>query len=317
MAAFNGQRFLAEQLESIEAQTRQPDEILIVDDASTDGTVALLSEFQARNPGRVEVRVAEANRGVDASFAAAIGACSADLILPCDQDDRWHPEKIERLAGEAESQPALGLVASDSSVIGEDGEELEPSFWRRMGVSNREVRRCNDGDAFRVLVRHPFVSGHGMLFRRDLLSLALPVPAAWTYDEWLDVILSAQAPVRLLQSRLTCHRLHSRQAVGHGGESHLQRLRTLRLSREKAAIDRQLMRAEALKNRLESVGQPSELRPTVHETVVARIEFIRARRMMRDSGRPRRWLLIARELASGRYWSVGRGLLAVIRDLAS
>lgn len=316
MATFNGERFLAEQLESLETQTRRPDELVIVDDASTDGTVAILREFADRHRGRVRLRLSKENRGADLTFAEALGHCTADLVFPCDQDDRWHPEKIERIAREVEERADLGLVASDSSLIGEHGEEIEASFWRRMGVADWEVRSCNGGEAFRVLIRHPFVSGHAMAIRRQLLSRAFPVPSAWTYDEWLNVFTTAQAPALLLRECLSSHRLHSRQTVGHSRESLRAKLRGHDRRRERFAFDRQVDRADALVDRLTELAKLSVLEPKVESVARERRRFVRARRRMRDSGLARQLLLIAREMASGRYWRVGRGVLALARDLS-
>ncbi len=96
-------RFVADQLRSIAAQTRPVDEVVVCDDGSTDGTVDAVAAFAAASP--VPVRVVRNARqlGVTKNFEQAVGLCTGDVVLLCDQDDVWHPDKVavllDRLAG--------------------------------------------------------------------------------------------------------------------------------------------------------------------------------------------------------------------------
>lgn len=93
LATYNGAQFLSQQLNSLYSQTRIPDEIVVSDDGSTDGTLDILEDFHRRyglnysvNPGP---------HGVNHNFYRAISLCTMDYIAICDQDDVWLPEKIE------------------------------------------------------------------------------------------------------------------------------------------------------------------------------------------------------------------------------
>ncbi|MBP7449505.1 MAG: glycosyltransferase, partial [Flavobacteriales bacterium] len=99
MATHNGAAFVEEQLNSIVQGTHLPDELIIVDDASTDGTWDLLTEWRKRVPidGVILVRN-DVNLGPTASFIKALDRSTGDLVLFADQDDKWSPEKIETLA---------------------------------------------------------------------------------------------------------------------------------------------------------------------------------------------------------------------------
>src|SRR5258708_3955131 len=95
MCSYNGARFLREQLESIATQTRLPDELIIFDDRSTDETIEIIDAFvkHARFPVRVEI--SESTRGATKNFEKAIALCQHEIITLADQDDVWHPNKLE------------------------------------------------------------------------------------------------------------------------------------------------------------------------------------------------------------------------------
>src|SRR5207342_3398167 len=93
MCVYNGERFLRDQLDSLLAQEDVDLEIVIVDDCSTDGSLALLLVYAAGD-ARIRVVANEKNLGHLNSFAKCMGLCSHALIAPSDQDDLWHPRKL-------------------------------------------------------------------------------------------------------------------------------------------------------------------------------------------------------------------------------
>jgi len=95
LATFNGERFLREQLESLYAQTRLPDEVIVCDDASTDKTVFILEEY--RQKYGLKYYVNDSGIGCNKNFSKAMSLCTGDYICICDQDDIWLPQKIETL----------------------------------------------------------------------------------------------------------------------------------------------------------------------------------------------------------------------------
>lgn len=99
LTTYNGQRFLLQQLDSLLAQTRRPDEVVVCDDASSDDTWALLETYAAQHP-ELKIHRNPVSLGVDRNFLQAMALCSGTYLMLCDQDDVWLPEKIERsLAG--------------------------------------------------------------------------------------------------------------------------------------------------------------------------------------------------------------------------
>ena len=105
MCTYNGARFVAEQLESVAAQTRPPSELVVCDDRSTDGTARLVEQFAARAPFPVRLFVNERNLGSTANFGRAVTLAEGDLVALCDQDDVWRPEKLEPTEGKPKPRP--------------------------------------------------------------------------------------------------------------------------------------------------------------------------------------------------------------------
>lgn len=172
MATYNGERYLWQQLESLAMQARLPDELVVTDDQSTDATVALVERFSRQAPFPVHLEVNESRLGPTQNFGRALSLCRGDLILLCDQDDVWLPEKIRAHVELASTGGEAACWVLDALMA--DG-ELRPT-----GAS--KMQRIADAG----LPVTAMVMGCCTAFRRDLLDLLLPIPAtADAHDNWL------------------------------------------------------------------------------------------------------------------------------------
>ncbi len=114
---FNRQQQLSVALDSVLQQTRPVDEIVVVDDGSTDGTQAMLEEYVHRHTD-VSIRViCQVNQGPSAARNAGIQAASGDLIAFLDDDDIWLPKKTELQLSVFLSDPQLDLLGCASNII--------------------------------------------------------------------------------------------------------------------------------------------------------------------------------------------------------
>ena len=127
IATYNGEHFLREQLDFVLAQTLLPSEIIIQDDNSTDGTWAVLQEYQQRYPDLIRLYKNEKGLGAHLNFEKAFQEVTADYIAPCDQDDIWMPEKLER-SYIALKEGGYSLVACKEVILYEDGSKV-PNFY--------------------------------------------------------------------------------------------------------------------------------------------------------------------------------------------
>jgi glycosyltransferase involved in cell wall biosynthesis len=219
MAAYQGARFIRQQLHSIAAGTVLPDELVICDDGSTDETVAIIERFANSAPFPTRVIRHPENLGTLRAFGTAIANCSGSIIVLCDQDDIWHPDRIEALLAEFEHQPEAQLAFSDADLIGPRGESLG-TFWPMVGVTSRH-RHLLAHEPFGLLVARPMVGGCTMAMRADFAEILLPMPrfevgafGPLVHDRWLSMALSAFGPFALVPRPLLSYRLHSEQQIG-------------------------------------------------------------------------------------------------------
>lgn len=175
MATYNGATYLQEQLDSFLAQTRQPDELVVCDDGSTDATLDILGRFRQRAPFAVQIRCNEANLGFTKNFEKVLRLCSGDLIFLSDQDDVWSAAKIDVMEKVFLSNPAKLLVVHDGKLV---DEKLE---WHGATKLSQVIAGFGTGNAL--------VMGALTAIRREFLSWALPVPERIIgHDVWLHNI---------------------------------------------------------------------------------------------------------------------------------
>lgn len=98
MATYNGERYIIEQLDSIRTQSRPVNEVVIRDDRSSDRTVAIVEDYIARHDlDGWNIAVNERNLGYADNFHSAMLQTTGDLVVFCDQDDVWLPNRIEQM----------------------------------------------------------------------------------------------------------------------------------------------------------------------------------------------------------------------------
>jgi len=183
---------LRAQLDSIRAQTRDGWVCVISDDCSSDSGFAEL-ERQVAGDDRFLVSRASERLGFLRNFERAIcmAPAAAGLISLADQDDRWHPDKLEVLAGALAGAPRSLLAYSDVRIADAAGRVLSDTYFFE--------RRNNAGSMASMLVTNN-VTGAASLFRRELLATALPLPPGGTgqelyHDHWLALCAMATAPL--------------------------------------------------------------------------------------------------------------------------
>lgn len=110
LSTYNGSAFVIEQLESILSQSVQPDSVYIVDDCSSDNTVEIVKRFIEKNGLSWNFSQNEKNKGWMQNFYDLLSSANEDLIFLCDQDDVWHPKKIEFMKDAMEKNEKIGLL---------------------------------------------------------------------------------------------------------------------------------------------------------------------------------------------------------------
>jgi glycosyltransferase involved in cell wall biosynthesis len=205
LATFNGERFLEAFLESVCDQTRAPDRIVVVDDASTDGTLEILEYFATQLP--LEIYRRASNGGHRVAFSEALERTREDFVVFADQDDVWEANKIATLLmniGDAD------LVHSDARVIDEEGQLIHESWHGFMG---HPVLHSTE----KYLLGWNNVTGCTAMLRGSLRTKVLPIPAGVpVHDWWLALYASLGRGIRYVDMPLIRYRLHGGNAVGAG-----------------------------------------------------------------------------------------------------
>ena len=172
MATYNGERFLTLQLRSLILQDRQPDELVVSDDSSSDATVTMLEQLCTRTSFKMTILRNENNLGYAGNFNRALTECTGDLIFLADQDDWWFPEKMAQMARWAEEQPDVAIFACDAELT---DLKLVPSGRSKLG----QIKALG-------MPKSAFVMGCCLAIRREFLDLVLPIPAkALAHDTWV------------------------------------------------------------------------------------------------------------------------------------
>ena len=212
MATYNGAGFIAEQLASFAAQTRLPDELVVTDDGSTDATLDIVERFAATAPFPVRIHRNPARLGYRANFMSNFDRCRSELIAVSDQDDIWHPEKLE-IAAAAFDDPETLLFCHDAWLV------------------DAEARRLGGADIIRLPPRspplsfYPFINplGFTIVFRRALLDFSEDWQASldtWepgnrmAHDQWLCFIASTYGTIAFSDEKLVDYRQHGGNAYG-------------------------------------------------------------------------------------------------------
>lgn len=139
MSTYNGERFLAEQIESLLRQSWKNMEILIRDDGSTDNTPDILRRY---GEDYKNIRVFQGgNRGVSGSFFELLRKSDADYVAFCDQDDIWLEEKIEAAIGKLEQERGPALYCGNKILVDSEGKAMakQDSRKRKPGFGNAVV----------------------------------------------------------------------------------------------------------------------------------------------------------------------------------
>ena len=202
MAVHNGGRFLSEQVGSILAQLHDDDELVIVDDASSDGSVAWLESL---GDTRVKLHLNPSNLGIRATFERGFSLARHDIVFLSDQDDAWVAGKRDAFVAAFQRDRSVVVVLSDSELIDSDGALISPSFMATRGGFR--------GDWWNTVVKNRYL-GCSMAVRRSLFASALPIPvAAPMHDMWLGAIGSIVGDVTYLPKIYLRYRRHGHNAT--------------------------------------------------------------------------------------------------------
>jgi glycosyltransferase involved in cell wall biosynthesis len=214
LAAYNGEKYIVEQLESLLAQTITGFHLYIRDDCSIDNTWHILQKYQAMYPEKITIERADTNIGAKYNFMQLMTKIRDDYIFLCDQDDIWLPDKIETAMSKMrEMEDEFGrdmplLVHTDLVVVDDNKNVMYPSF--------RKVMNANyEGTALRNLLIQNVVTGNTVVYNRALASLVIANPSFMImHDWWLGLIAAAFGKIGHIHKQTILYRQHTSNEIG-------------------------------------------------------------------------------------------------------
>lgn len=213
VAAYNGIRYIFEQLDSIRNQSRPADEVLILDDKSTDGTFEAVQKYICENHlSGWKVIANQANVGWKRNFKKGFDLCRGDYVFPCDQDDVWHRDKIEKMERVMEENSRILLLASNYQVFTSDNATVELAYRRDMKLQRDDgtVEKMSF-DAQWCYIKKP---GCAYCFRRSFYDAIQSMwNEAYAHDAQLYRWAHLMGGLYLLNLRLFEYRRHGDNAT--------------------------------------------------------------------------------------------------------
>ena len=216
LASCNGEKFIAEQIESLLKQTETGWELFVHDDGSTDRTPEILRRFEARVPDRIHVLDGPPCGGAKDNFLWMMRDVRAPYVMFCDQDDVWLPEKVELTLGEMKRLEVKHggekplLVFTDLRVT---DERLNPIAERLSAYQKLDSGRIKPQE----LMIQNVVTGCTVMLNRALAALAIrPESTAGIimHDWWCALIGASFGAVSYVDRALVLYRQHGGNSVG-------------------------------------------------------------------------------------------------------
>lgn len=229
LATYNGEKFLAEQIDSILTQTVTEWKLIIRDDGSTDRTSAIIQQYRDRHPDKIVwLQDNDFKLGVTKNFERLLKYSDGEYIMFCDQDDIWLPHKIETCLRKLQTmEREYGvdiplLVYTDLSVCDERGELIAESFWKYQG-GNPSIPL----NYAKALIQNS-ATGNTFIFNRHLSKISLPFPQeAVMHDWWIALCGLYLGKIDYITEQTISYRQHIQNVSGKKGRSILPMLKKI------------------------------------------------------------------------------------------
>jgi glycosyltransferase involved in cell wall biosynthesis len=218
LASYNGEKYLSEQVLSIQGQTIANWTLLVRDDGSKDQSKGIVEKF-AGSDNRIRIANDELGRlGATRNFGALMQMAvteDADIVFFSDQDDVWLADKmLKQLQSLSDLENRYGkrlplLTYSDMEVVDEDLRQIHPSFMRY------QRQQHEPRNPIHVLLTQNFVAGCTIAINRALLDFASPLPdKIHLHDWWLAVCAAACGQIGYIDEPLLRYRQHPSNKIG-------------------------------------------------------------------------------------------------------
>lgn len=206
MAAYNGARHIGEQISSILSELQDNDELVIVNDSSTDNTAEVI-----RSVGDPRIRLieAESNAGYVRTFERALGEARGRFVFLSDQDDVWIPGRVELMIS----------ALADHEMVVSNCEHVDgtPGTFHELRLRSSDSRHAVR-NILGIVIGYRLHWGCAMAFRASMLEQILPFPPymSESHDQWIAMVGNVNKSIVYLDEDTIRHRLHGENLTPHG-----------------------------------------------------------------------------------------------------
>ena len=223
LCTYNGERYIAEQLNSILSQTILPKEIIVSDDGSSDRTLEIAENILKASSVKYKIVKNTENHGVTNNFCNAISLCSETVIFTSDQDDVWMNKKAETILKIFGKNEKALLVFTDGELVDQDLKPLNCNMWKSVGITDKMI----EGNRwFEYMLNRCLVTGATMAFKRELFSINEEIPSSWLHDGWLAWKAAVRDGLVPCKEKLILYRQHKGNVVGMSKITSLTRIKS-------------------------------------------------------------------------------------------
>lgn len=221
IALYNSMRFIEEQLNSIRRQILPVDEVVMVDDCSTDGTYDFVSEYITKNNiSNWLLFQHRENKGYIKTFREAINVCHGDIIILCDHDDVWLENKTQIVRDEFDKNPDMTVLATSFIQIDESGNNIKIHQKHNHG-NNNLIRRKIEKEALTKMTVYDVVvynisPGCTCAFRSRIKAKFMSVKGVLPHDWILTTIGACEGSLYYLDIVTTKYRIYTGNTIGLG-----------------------------------------------------------------------------------------------------
>ena len=235
MTTYNGEKYLAEQIDSILAQSYSDFELIISDDCSTDATRTILKEYEKKDR-RIKLHFNEINLGFKKNFEQVIKLCSGGFIALSDQDDVWTENHLEILMSNIGSADLIGAdaIMTDS--------HLNPLGYTMQDATGIKLENPNSDFLFLHELYSNIFQGTACLMRSSILQSLLPIPeCALFHDHWAALIASIGNGLAYIQEPVLFYRQHKEQVTENPKQTLFASIKQTVKKQEKNELERKYL----------------------------------------------------------------------------
>jgi len=216
LATYNGEKYLADQIDSIIKQTNKNWKLIIHDDGSTDNTIKIIKNYQNKFPEQIVfIEDGIYFRNCARNFMHLLKKSSSEYIMFCDQDDVWIPEKITLSFNKMkELEIAYGadtplLVHTDLIVVDEKLDIIAESMWKSQRLYLDAVKNpC-------LLLVHNVVTGNTIIMNSIARNVSKDMPEDFpVHDWWVAIKVSESGIIEHLAKKTIFYRQHATNLIG-------------------------------------------------------------------------------------------------------